>query len=87
LMVKKIFQLYFALINQDQCAALSLFKGNIKLKEIKLTKWKILWNSEMDLISIFKVREMLLMLAECNACRLLLINRSLTCKMELMIEN
>ena len=87
LTVKKIYRLFSVLINQDQCAVRNLYKANIKLKETKWMNWRNLWNLEMDLISICREREMLLMWAECNVFKLQSTNRSLICKMELMIEN
>jgi hypothetical protein len=87
LTAKKIYQLCSVLINQDQCAAHSLFKANIKLKETKWRRWMNSWNLVMDPISFYKEREMLLMWADCNAYKLLSTNRSLICKMEPTIEN
>ena len=87
LMVKKIYRSFSVLINQDQCVVLSLSKVNIKLKEIKSRNLKNLINLEMDLINFCKVKEMLLMLVECNVFRQQLTNRSLICKMVLKIES
>jgi len=87
LTVKKTYQLFSVLINQDQCAVLNLYKANINLKETKWMNWRNLWNLEMDPINICREREMLLMWAECNVFKPQLTNRSLICKMELMIEN
>jgi len=87
LMVKKIYRSFSVLINQDQCVVLSLSKVNIKLKEIKSRNLKNLINLEMDLINFCNVKEMLLMLVECNVFRQQLTNRSLICKMVLKIES
>ena len=87
LMVKKIYRLFSVLINQVQCVVLSLSKVNILLKEIKSRNLKNLINLEMDLINFCKVKEMLLMLVECNVFRQQLTNRSLICKMVLKIES
>jgi len=78
LKVQKKSASYSVLINLDPCVFLLQSKEKLTLKVTRKTIWKNSRNLEMDPISSYREKEMLHILAECSACKQLLMPKLLT---------